>query len=212
MNNQELYMRVKQSFNNKEEMIELFALQAKETNNPVYWYTLFKYLNNFYIDFNKEEVKGFEYLSYAIQLEERNGFILGDKSYYKLDYEYMVLLSDIDKNALNMVASATIPLYHYVDGLNYIDSIDYEKFSNYSFDPDYLIYAPKTYSNHVRVSYKCSLLCYKLIDEKYFEKEIYKNLLKLKINYHKDLKNYKSLSDYDKVTLLKKYSSIIYSK
>ena len=76
MNNQELYMRVKQSFNNKEEMIELFALQAKETNNPVYWYTLFKYLNNFYIDFNKEEVKGFEYLSYAIQLEERNGFIL----------------------------------------------------------------------------------------------------------------------------------------
>ena len=72
---------------------------------------------------------------------------------------------------ISILGYNSISLYHYVDGLNYIDLIDYEKFRNYSFDVDYLIYAPKTYSNHVRVQYKCSLICYKLIDEKYFEKD-----------------------------------------
>ena len=52
-------------------MIELLTTQAKETNNSIYWYLLFKHVNNYYIDFNHNNVKGIEYLDKAIELEEK---------------------------------------------------------------------------------------------------------------------------------------------
>ncbi len=205
------YIKVKESLTNEEEIVKLFTQQANETNNGLYWYLLFKYLNNYYIDFNPDNVRGLEYLELAIKKEEENGYRIFNKSYYKLDYEYMVFLSKIDNYMVNIVASATSSMFKYIDGSEYIDKVDLSKLKGLEFDPDYLVYASRLYDNDIRVNYKCASICFNLISEKYYEKIIIKSLIDMDVNYHKDIKKIKKLSDFDKVTLLKRYASYIFS-
>jgi hypothetical protein len=208
MDDQTFHFKAKENLNNDMNMIELLTTQAKETNNSIYWYLLFKHVNNYYIDFNPNNVKGIEYLDKAIELEEKK---INGKSFYKLDYEYMVLLSKINNYIANLVAAGTQPTYKYIEVGHLVDIVDLSKIEGLEFDVDYLIYMSRLYFNDIRVNYKCSLICLKLIPEKYYEKVIIKSLLDMKINYHKDIKKIKKLSDFDKVTLLKKYASYIFS-
>ena len=212
VDNYTFFLKIKEVKDDTEKLIELLSMQAKETNDPNYWYLIFKHLNNYYIDFNPDNVKGLEFLEKAIKIEEETGYRIFNKSYYKLDYEFMVLLSKIDNYINNIIACGTSPMYNYIDGQEYIELIDLKKLNGHSFDNDYLVYMSRLYMNHLRVEYKCSLICLYLMDEKYYEKIAMKSLLDFKANYHKDYKKIKKLSDFDKVSLLKKYSSYIFNQ
>ena len=209
MDDQTFSFKAKESVNDDNKMVELLLTQAKETNSSTYWYLLFKHVNNYYLDFNPDNVKGLEYLEKAIALEDSNGLKNIGKSYYKLDYKYMVFLSKTHNYIANFLSLATHPMYKYMDASHMVDNIDLSKLDGLEFDVDYLIYMSRLYSCELRVNYRCAVICLKLIPEKYFEKIIVKSLLDMKIEYHKDIKKVKKLSDFDKVTLLKKYSSIL---
>ena len=121
----------------------------------------------------------------------------------------MVFLSKTNNYIANFVSLATHPIYKYMDASHMVDNIDLSKLEGLEFDVDYLIYMSRLYSCELRVDYRCAVICLKLIPEKYYEKIIIRSLIDMKINYHKDIEKIKKLSDFDKVTLLKKYSAII---
>ena len=209
MDDQTFYFKAKEYVNtDNNKMIELLITQAKETNDSIFWYLLFKHVNNYYIDFDSNNVKGIEYLDKAIELEKKK---INGKSYYKLDYEFMTFLSKSNNYIANLVASGNQPNYKYLDASHLVDTVDLTKLNGLEYDVDYLVYSSRLYLNDIRVNYRCAVVCLKLIPEKYFEKIIIKSLIDMKINYHKDIKKIKKLSDFDKTTLLKRYSSIIYS-
>ena len=209
MDDQTFYFKAKEYVNtDNNKMIELLITQAKETNDSIFWYLLFKHVNNYYIDFDSNNVKGIEYLDKAIELEKKK---INGKSYYKLDYEFMTFLSKTNNYIANLVASGNQPNYKYLDASHLVDTVDLTKLNGLEYDVDYLVYSSRLYLNDIRVNYRCAVVCLKLIPEKYFEKIIIKSLIDMKINYHKDIKKIKKLSDFDKTTLLKRYSSIIYS-
>ena len=138
---------------------------------------------------------------------------LNGKNFYNLDFNFIKLLSKIDKNACNLIAAGTSNIYQYIDGTEYINLVDWDKLEKQTYDLDYLIYMPYRFVNiDMRVNYNCAKICYKLIDENDYEKYIYKPFIDFKLSIGKELPKYKKLSEYDKVMILRKYSSYIHAQ
>ena len=210
MTDQEFYILVKSNLNNQTELIDLFKKQFNDTKKSLYLYLLFKMLNNNFVDFNEKTLNYIDIFELAVK---NNDVFLNGKNFYELDFNFVKLLSKIDINASNLIAAGTSSIYQYIDGTEYIDLVDWDKLEKQTYDLDYLIYMPYRFINvDIRVNYNCAKICYKLIDEKDYEKYIYKPFIDLKLSIGKDLSKYKKLSEYDKVMILRKYSSFINRK
>ena len=72
MDDQTFHFKAKENLNNDMNMIELLTTQAKETNNSIYWYLLFKHVNNYYIDFNHNNA----FVTYKASAKFSRGFRL----------------------------------------------------------------------------------------------------------------------------------------
>ena len=118
MTDQEFYMLVKSNLNNQTELINLFKKQFNDTKNPLYLYLLIKMLNNNFVDFNEKTLNYIDIFELTVQ---NNDMFLNGKNFYELDFNFVKLLSKIDKNACNLIAAGTSSIYQYIDGTEYID-------------------------------------------------------------------------------------------
>ena len=210
MDFQEFFIQVKSNKDDTNQLIKLFKKQYLDTNDSSYLYYLFKFLNRDFVDF---DTKNLNYIDIFELSAQKCDIFLNGKNYYELDLNFVKFLSQIDLNICNLMASGMPSYLNNLDGDKYIDLIDLDKLEKETYDLDYLVFISSRFINvNMRVNHFCAKICLKLINEKDFENYIYKPFIDLKLSVRKELPKYKKLSEYDKVLILKKYSSYIYRK
>lgn len=212
MDHMEFHLKCLEVIDNEEELMKLYIQQAKDQNNPYYLYTLFGIFNKNFIDLNPKTINYINILEETIKFEKQNGYILGDRSFYELDFKFLCLLSEIDVNASNLFASLIAPARNYIYPDDYAKALDLDKFKTVEFDPEYIVYRAYYGSINPKVNYVYRKLCLYVLGEKNFEKYVQKPLLKSKYEYHKDYRKLSDLSTYERTVLLDIASSMMHNE